>query len=513
MARKPARLKASKAGAGHGVGAKAAGQAAPLSSPYQTTGTGRRSVVMRAPNYGPNAAIRYSGEALRNQSRDADRKNGYFRAMANKTVANMIGTGIVPVPDSPKARNLWLEWTDSADASGTLDFYGLQALALRGTVVGGETFTRLRNRRPGDMPGLPPLQLQVLEAEYVPVDKEEMAGANTIQQGIEFDPIGRRAAYWMFRQHPADQTVTTNFDATSYRVPASEVVHLYDAMARPGQIRGEPWLTRTLARLADLAAYDDAELVRKKIAAMLVGFIKRVLPQGSSLEDLKEAWGDDAEIEDGIGSIVMEPGSVNQLNPGEEMEWSSPQDVGGQYEAFMRQQFRALAVSADMLYEQLTGDYSSLNDRTWRAAFGEFKRRCEMLQHHVVVFQFCRPIWRRFAQLAIVSGMLTEEEAPMTVPWIPQAFPYINPVQDIEAAQAEIRAGIASRSEKTMERGRDARTIDEEQAADNESADQHKVKYDSDGRNAAKQAAQPGKPDPADGSDADPAAGKDKKPK
>jgi lambda family phage portal protein len=504
MARRSAMKPAKSRAVGKGVKAKA------TASPYETTGSGRRSIVMRAPNYGPKSAIRYSGEALRNQSRDADRKNGYFRAMADKTVANLIGTGIVPQPASAKARKLWTEWTDWADASGALDFYGLQAQAVRGMAVAGETFTRLRNRRPSDLPTVP-LQLQVLEAEYVPLDKEEMAGQNAIQQGIEFDPIGRRAAYWMYRQHPADQAVGPNFDPMPYRVSASEVIHLYDAMARPGQIRGEPWFTRALAKLKDLDEYDDAELVRKKISAMLVGFIKRNAPTGSTLEELKEFWGEGegdgaTKIEGGAGEVTMEPGSMNQLAPGEEVEFSQPQDVGGQYEVFMRQQLRALAAFAGMLYEQLTGDYSDLNDRTWRAAFNEFKRRCEMIQHHVVVFQFCRPVWRRWRQLAIVGGLLTEEEAPEAVKWVAQAWPYINPKQDIEAAQLEIRAGVASRSEKAMERGRDAREIDAEQAADNASADQAGVKYDSDGRNAAKSG---GKADQPEGSAADQADGED----
>jgi lambda family phage portal protein len=472
------------------------------SSAYESTGFGRRAIAMRAPNYGPNSAIRFAGPQLRDQSREADRKNGYFRAMADRVTTNLIGTGIVPQPPSEKARRLWAEWTDYADSQGQLDFYGLQALALRGAVVGGETFTRLRNRRPSDIPAVP-LQLQVLEADYVPLDREEAVRGGYVQQGIAFDLIGRRTGYLMYRQHPADQPILANYDPVPVLVPASEVVHLYDAMARPGQIRGEPWLTRALVKLKELDAYDDAELVRKKISALLVGFIQRDLPQGITEADLKEEWGSDSEIDDdGVGQIVMEPGTMNQLAPGEKVEFSQPQDVGGQYEVFMRTQLRALAAFAGILYEQLTGDYGNLNDRTWRAAFNEFKRRCEMLQHHVVVFQFCRPIWRRWAQLAVSSGMLTEAEAPAVVKWIPQAWPYINPKQDIEAAQLEIRAGLASRDEKASERGRNVADIDREQAADNKRADQLELKFDSDGRNPAKGGGQPaGKEDePAQGS-------------
>src|SRR3546814_10589511 len=95
-----------------------------------------------------------------------------------------------------------------ASAEGTLDFYGLQAQVARCMVIGGEAFVRFRLRRKTD--GLTvPLQLQVLEGDYVPFDKnEDLGGGAYIEQGIEFDRIGRRVGYWMFRQHPGDRKST-----------------------------------------------------------------------------------------------------------------------------------------------------------------------------------------------------------------------------------------------------------------------------------------------------------------
>jgi len=457
------------------------------SSAYETVGTGRRSVAMRAPNYGPNAAIQYAGPQLRDQAREADRKNGFAHVMADRLVANMVGTGIMPQPASARAREVWAEWTDQASADGTLDFYGLQAQVARAMVVSGECFVRLRTRRRED--GLTvPLQLQVLESDYVPFEKNEaLSNGNYIRQGIEFNAIGQRVAYWMYRQHPGDAAVLPVVDAQPVRVPASEVLHVYDAIsARPGQLRGDPWLTQSLAKLKSFDRYDDAEVVRKETSALLVGFVRRNLPQGITTDELKEIWGDDSKVEDGVGNVTLEPGTLQYLEPGEEVEWSTPQDVGGQYEIFMREQKMALAAFAGILYEQLSGDYSKINDRTWRAAFNEFKRRCEMWQHSLIVFQLCRPVWVRWGTLARLNGVLTEQETPRTVPWIAQAWPYINPKQDIEAIALEIRNGLASRSQKASERGNDARQIDAEQAADNASADKLGLKYDSDGRNPAK---------------------------
>lgn len=454
------------------------------STAYETVGTGRRSVAMRAGNFGPNAALDYASDSLRAQAREADRKNGLAKTIADRLAANMVGTGIMPQPKSPRARTLWAQWTDEATTDGTLDFYGVQAQVARALVISGECFVRFRNRRPEDGMTVP-LQLQVLESDYVPMDKNEtLPGARGwIRQGIEFNPIGQRVAYWMYRQHPSDRQVMETFDTIPVRVPASEVLHIYDAAsARPGQVRGVPWITPVLAKLKDLDAYDDAELMRKKVAAMFVGSIKRTAPNGATLDDLKEMWGDDAEIDDGVGSVSGEPGTINILDINEEMEWSNPQDVGGQYEVFKRDQHRLIASFCGLLYEQLTGDFGNLNDRTWRAAMNEFKRRVEMWQHHIIGFQLCRPVWTRWSTLARLTGALRPAEAQATVSWVPQAWPYINPKQDIEAIEGEIRTGLASRSQKASERGLDAAQIDAEQAADNARADGMGLKYDSDGR-------------------------------
>src|SRR3546814_20536774 len=101
---------------------------------------------MRVANYGPNSAILFAGPQLRDQSRDAVRKNGMASAIVDRLVSNMIGTGISPQPKSARARAAWREWTDQASAEGTLDFYGLQAQVARCMVIGGVAFVRFRLR-------------------------------------------------------------------------------------------------------------------------------------------------------------------------------------------------------------------------------------------------------------------------------------------------------------------------------------------------------------------------------
>lgn len=110
-----------------------------------------------------------------------------------------------------------------------------------------------------------------------------------------------------------------------------------------------------------------------------------------------------------------------------------------------------------------------------------------MWQHNLIAFGMNRPIWRRWIDYALFSGALTaptdaDPAGLKRVKWTPHAWPYLHPVQDIQAQTAEIRSGLASRSEKISERGYDPEAIDAEQAADNARADELGLVHDSDPR-------------------------------
>src|SRR5690606_24406604 len=143
------------------------------------------------------------------------------------------------------------------------------------------------------------------------------------------------------------------------------------------------------------------------------------------------------------------------------------------------------------LYEQLTGDYNQINDRTFRAAVNEFRRRCAMWQHHLVVFQWCRPLLRRWSELAVLSGRVRLPEG-ITIgqvaraKWVPQGWAYIHPVQDVQSKELEVRAGFRSRSEVVSADGYDVEQVDAEIAADNKRADDLGLVFDTDPRKATR---------------------------
>jgi lambda family phage portal protein len=191
---------------------------------------------------------------------------------------------------------------------------------------------------------------------------------------------------------------------------------------------------------------------------------------------------------DGTALTSMEPGSLQELLPGEEVQFAEPPGAGTDYGPFMRQQLMAAAASVGLPYEVLTGDLRDVSDRALRVILGEFRRQLEQLQWNVFIHQYCRPVWAAWTDAVALSGALPmpdyyrDRRLYQRVRWVPQGWPYINPVQDVQAQRIGIRAGLVSRSAAILAQGEDPESVDAEHAADNERADRLGLVFDSDPR-------------------------------
>jgi len=412
-----------------------------------------------------NALVASGGPRLLARARELVVSNGYAANACEAFAANLVGDGIKPsslIEESDlrdQVQKLWLAWTDEADADGLTDFYGLQAMVAREMFVAGECFVRLRPRRAED--GLlVPLQLQLLQAEMLPFEKTGTdANGNRIRCGIEFDLIGRRVAYHFRTRHPGDSTDQRSSVAETVRVPAEEVLHIYRPIDA-GQIRGLPHIAPAMVRLFLLDQYDDAELDRKKTAAMFAGFITKTAPEDPMM-------GEGSADEDGASLASLEPGTLQVLLPGEDVRFSSPADVGGGYEAFQYRTLLAVSASLGLPYHLVTGDVRQANYSSLRAELVEFRRRIGQMQHGVMAHQLCRPVWQRWLEVALVSGALEGNARRLrSVQWIPPRWDWVDPLKDIQAQVLAMEAGITSRRKVVEATGYDIEEVDRENASD-----------------------------------------------
>lgn len=448
-----------------------------MSSTYYegATRSKQRTKGWHAPSTGPNTAIAANLPELRNRILAALRNGPFFKQALKRLVSNEIGTGIKPFSRAKEEvfrseiDDIWEEWTAEADADGVLSFYGLQALIARSRRQSGEVFIRLRPRTLEYGLAIP-FQIQIIEADYCPVHLSKvLSRGRYIKHGIEFDRRGRRLAYYMYKRHPSEWAGEILGINEYIRVPAREIIHNYQPL-RPGQIRGEPEAAQSLLKNHTLNSYDDAELVRKETRAPYTGFLTRDAFDNEDFQyDPFSGEPLDADSEGFLDNSVR-PGAMLQGFPGESLTLFDGDKGNDNYAPFMRQQLLAIMAGLGIPYELGTGDWKDVNDRLVRAILNEFRREIQMDQQFLDIDQVCKPIWKHAADLAVLAGHVkapdyqNKRRQYLKHQWVPHAWAYIHPEQDIKAAVNEIDNHLASVDEHRLKRNRNPSDVDRQQA-------------------------------------------------
>ena len=445
---------------------------------YEASSGGRRLVNWDAPNLSPTTAATTELQKLRSRSRASTRNNGWISRALRVGTANEIGTGIVPRPETGNETfdkdlmELHKDYAPLADATGLLGLYGIQKQAVRARRESGEVFIRIiRKRSDRNMPV--PLQFQLLEADFCPIHLNRgTTNGNRIISGVEVNRFGKPVAYWFYKNHP-DEDVTSLHDMV--RVKSEDVIHHF-MPDRPGQLRGVPDGTQALVRAYVFDKYDDAELGRKESRSNFTGVIRR---PDYGIEDYKfdPMTGEPVSKDDTeVPMIDMETGSFPSLLPGEDITLFDGDDAGRGYKDFQHYQLLAIAAGHDTPYQLLTGDYSNINDRVWRAIMNQYHREIEQDQMVCTIPQLCRRMWIEFVDRAILSGAINvpSDYADNRFKYIrakhrPQAWKHIHPVQDVQARKMEVEEGFTSR-QKVVDGSSDdsVEEIDNQRKIDND---------------------------------------------
>jgi len=175
------------------------------------------------------------------------------------------------------------------------------------------------------------------------------------------------------------------------------------------------------------------------------------------------------------------------LLPGEDIKFSDPADVGGSYEAFQYRTLLACCSAMGVPYTNVTGDLRQANYSSLREGKLEFRRRMEQFQHNVMIFQMCRPVWRRWMEDAVLSGALDIGDFAqmpgryLPAKWIPPKWDWVDPLKDRKAEIEAINAGLKSRSDVIESEGYDAEEVDRRIAADRAREEALGLKFEKDG--------------------------------
>jgi len=414
---------------------------------------------------GASAQADHMGDAtaLRNKARALVQNVPYIAAGMDALVANVIGTGIMlrfTGVQSDRLNTLWSQWVPVADADGRLDVYGMQAASYRAMEQDGEVLVRLRQRRPEDR--LPvPLQLQLLEIDWLDSTKNTTLGGgpdvpagNVVIEGIEYDPLGRVAAYWLWDQHPGDSTLLRGFRNFSKRLPAANIIHLYDPK-RPGQARGITRLAPIIARTRDTQLLEDAHLARKNLEARL-----SVLVSGDAAAMANEfqqgstgANGEaDAALARRTGDLgELASGSITELPAGNEITFIDPKATPGHVED-IKHHLHIITAALGVTYESVTGDMTEATFSSARMRQTDVRRLVEHTQWMVLIPRLCQAVGDAFVRAAIDAGKVPANVI-YGIEYDTPKWDYVNPQQEAQADALQVATGLSSLSAKLRARG------------------------------------------------------------
>lgn len=440
-----------------------------------TTVRKRRGVLggWSAADPGPNSALLPDLPELRAESRELYRTAPLARGAVSTVVTNVVGTGLQPRP-VPDAEGLgltseevaawkkevlreWCLFAESAecDLERTLNFGGLQNLALRTTLRSGDCFVVKRFReRKGSVYGL---KLHLLDADRC-CNPDRQADRTGLAGGIETDTDGAPLKYWFTDRHPGEflmgSTALTwqGIDAFGHESGQRQVLHLYHKI-EPELLRGEPYLTPVVELLKQLTDYSSAEITAAVVNSCFAIVSKVDGAQGIDLE------GSPTQT-DGKGQPInlSKPGQIVDLGLNESLESFSPDRPTAGFDPFVLAILRQIGVALELPYEVLIKHFTSSYSAA-RASLLEvwkfYRGRREWL-----AFSLCQPVYEALVTEAVARGRLVApgffadpgiRAAWLACEWHGPSPGSIDPLRETQAVELQMRTRMKTLSQATTE--------------------------------------------------------------
>ncbi len=411
-----------------------------------------------SPNTSADAELISSLLGLRAKSRQLVRDAAFAKNARRIIQNNVIGTGIklqsfvqtsrgtLATRVNDAVEEAWEDWccAENCHTGGEVHFHDLERLAVGQVFEAGEIFIRIHRRTFGK--SKVPIGLEIVEAERVldGFTQPTMAPQNpnaTIRMGVEVDEFRRPIAYYVRDLHPGDPRVTAGTNEFIRRIPAEDMFHLR-VIDRWPQTRGEPWLHAVAGKLGDMNGYSEAEIIAARGGANYLATIET--------PDSADSLGE--KQDDGSFDIPLQPGTVERLNPGEKLNFISPNRPNAALDPFMRFMLREVAAGAGVSYESLSRDYSQSNYNGARAATLDDRDVWKTLQQWFIRSFRCR-MHLEWMNAAVLNGAIPEidmaqfilNNAKFTAAiFRPRGWSWIDPTKEVAAYKEAVKAGFTT---------------------------------------------------------------------
>jgi len=424
-------------------------------------------------NQSADAELLNSLNKTRARARDLSINNDYARNYLRSLVTNTIGATGIGFQNKAKKRNgdldevnntiteaAFSDWgnvSNSPDVTGKLSFLDIQKAVLKTVARDGEVIVLIKKNYKNKYK----FSLQVLECDYLDETlNKQLENGSSIRMGVEVDQWGKVQAYHLFQNNPADNGWLHSTGQRYIRVPAAEIIHLYD-IERVSATRGISWLHSSIQRLYMLQQYEEAELTAARISAAKMGFFES--PDGG------EQYTGDAVDTDGSIISDVEPGAMETLPAGYKFTAFDPQHPAGNFSPFCKHLLRSIAAGLGVSYVALTGDLSEGNYGNVRAGSILERDNFKVVQNWFMQNFIARVYaewWAVYLMLPSCPFKVTDADRLFQPKFTARGYQWIDPLKDSKAQAEAIAAGLISRTELLAEQGKDFQEVVEQIAAE-----------------------------------------------
>lgn len=396
-------------------------------------------------------------------ARNLDRNNSWASGAFSSITGNVVGRGIRPEsnirkqsgdnrgqPDTAankKIEALWNSWADGADLTGKQSYAELQRQIYRERWISNDVLVArhiVPDRRI-------PLALEVVPSERL-ADEDganflNVPAANTVIQGIEFNPGGQIVAYHLYEETPElklyGQTVNTT------RVPQDKILHIFKPH-RPGAVRGLSPVSTVAQSFEALARYLNHELTRAGISSAFVFLHKS---GGPGIAGLTTGNATDKQDAEGNQVVAVEGGTILKGSANDSIEGVGPAITNTAFDPFVTLILRSIATALGISYELLARDFTKTNFSSARQSSLEDRRQWEPEQDFINS-RLNQPVWDWWTSTAIVAGALPRRTL-YPVLWMPQGWQWVDPSKEAAATREAIDMGLDSAIKAAARRGSD----------------------------------------------------------
>jgi lambda family phage portal protein len=175
--------------------------------------------------------------------------------------------------------------------------------------------------------------------------------------------------------------------------------------------------------------------------------------------------------------ITTQPGVINHLAPGDKLHINRSETPNSTFDAFDKSLTRSASKAAGGSYEDISGDYSSVNFSASRMA-SETPHRINMRRRVSITERFYRAAFSAWLEEAIETGVI---ELPRGAPpfyaarddytaakWLGQGRIQPDPLKAAQSTVMELANNLTTLTDALAERGLDLETVLEERKAEKE---------------------------------------------